>query len=126
MATSLAQRLARIASASTLQLTHYGRKSGKPYEVTIWFMVEGETIYLATASVQRQWVRNVKARPDVSLSVRGETFSGTATRLTDENDRAHVTELVKQKYWYVRPLLWIAELFGLDQGGGAFRVRLKS
>ena len=37
----LAHRLTPVASASTLQLTHYGRKSGKPYEVTIWFMVEG-------------------------------------------------------------------------------------
>ena len=43
-------RLAHGASASTLRLTHYGRRSGTPYEVTIWFMVERGTSYLATAS----------------------------------------------------------------------------
>jgi len=29
------------------------------YQVTIWFMVEGETVYLATANRKRQWRRNV-------------------------------------------------------------------
>jgi hypothetical protein len=31
----------------TLSLTHYGRKAGKPYSVTIWFIVNGDKIYLA-------------------------------------------------------------------------------
>lgn len=26
----------------TLTLTHYGRKTGKPHEVTIWFVLDGE------------------------------------------------------------------------------------
>jgi len=38
------------ANTSTLRLTHYGRRSGMPDEVTIWFMVEGEAVYLATAN----------------------------------------------------------------------------
>ena len=50
MTTTLADRLARVANASTLRLTHYGRRSGMPYEVTIWFMVEGATVCLATAN----------------------------------------------------------------------------
>src|SRR5271167_4426359 len=32
-------RLRRVAGRQTLTLTHYGRKSGKPYEVTIWFVL---------------------------------------------------------------------------------------
>jgi len=55
MAATVADRLAQVANASTLRLTHYGRRSGKPYEVTIWFMVEGETVYFATANRKRQW-----------------------------------------------------------------------
>ena len=49
MTTTLADRLAPVANISTLRLTHYGRRSGMPYK-TIWFMVEGETVYLATAN----------------------------------------------------------------------------
>jgi hypothetical protein len=33
-------RLKAVAGRQTLTLTHYGRKSGKPYDVTIWFAVE--------------------------------------------------------------------------------------
>ena len=50
MTTTLADRLAQVTNISTLRLTHYGRRSGMPYEVTIGFMVEGEAVYVATAS----------------------------------------------------------------------------
>src|SRR5262245_51456148 len=43
MPTPLAARLERIARRWTARLTHYGRKTGKPYVVTIWFVVDGET-----------------------------------------------------------------------------------
>jgi len=42
MTTTLADRLAQVANTSTLRLTHYGRRSGMPYQ--------GETVYLATAN----------------------------------------------------------------------------
>ena len=50
MATTLADRLAQVANTSTLRLTHCGRRSGMPYGVTIWFMVEDEAVYVATAN----------------------------------------------------------------------------
>jgi hypothetical protein len=50
MTTTLADRLAQVANTSTLHLTHYGRQSGMPFGVTIWFMVEGEAAYLATTN----------------------------------------------------------------------------
>ena len=40
-------------------MTHYGRKTGKPHEVTIWFVLDGDRLYIGTANVNRQWVRNV-------------------------------------------------------------------
>ena len=61
----LVDRLAAIASRSTCRLTHRGRKTGRPYQVTIWFVVDGDTVYLATANATRQWVRNVRATPAV-------------------------------------------------------------
>ena len=32
-------RLKRVAGKQTTILTHYGRKTGKPHEVTIWFVL---------------------------------------------------------------------------------------
>src|SRR3990170_604344 len=70
------ERLARVGRKSTCRLTHYGRKSGRPYEVTIWFLVDGDTVYLTTMNMQRQWTRNVQANSRVLLRVGGETFAG--------------------------------------------------
>ncbi len=125
---SLAERLARIAGLQTLKLTHHGRKTGKPYEVVIWFMVEGDRLYLATANVNRNWVRNVRKDPKVLLRAGGETFSGEVRELTDASEREHVQGLVQQKYWYVLPLLVTARMltmFGiLTDHTGVFEVRL--
>lgn len=32
-------RLKTVAGKQTTRLTHYGRKTGKPHEVTIWFVL---------------------------------------------------------------------------------------
>jgi deazaflavin-dependent oxidoreductase (nitroreductase family) len=63
--TKRAEQLAQVAGRSTLRLTHCGRKTGKAYEVTIWFVVEDEGLYLATMNARRQWVRNIAKTPRV-------------------------------------------------------------
>jgi deazaflavin-dependent oxidoreductase (nitroreductase family) len=69
-------QLKRLAGKSTLILTHYGRKSGKPYEVKIWFVVDGDKVFIGTANVEHQWIKNVQKNPRIKLSVGGEKFEG--------------------------------------------------
>jgi deazaflavin-dependent oxidoreductase (nitroreductase family) len=71
-------RLKRVAGKQTTTLTHYGRKTGKPHEVTIWLVLDGDKLFIGTANVNRQWVRNVKKTPEVKLPMGGENFNGTA------------------------------------------------
>jgi deazaflavin-dependent oxidoreductase (nitroreductase family) len=80
-------RLKAVAGRQTLTLTHHGRKSGKPYDVTIWFAVEGDKVYIGTANVNRQWVRNVQKTPRIRLAVGGETFEGEARFLAERAER---------------------------------------
>jgi deazaflavin-dependent oxidoreductase (nitroreductase family) len=123
--TALADRLAVVSSRSTCRLTHRGRKSGHPYEVTIWFLVDGETVYLATANASRQWVRNVQANPSISFAVGSETFTGTSERVRDAAEERHVMDLVAAKYWYLWPMVALARLVGYDpKPDASFRVRL--
>jgi len=124
MTVPLAERLAGVANASTLRLTHYGRRSGRPYTVTIWFMVDGETVYLVTADRERQWCRNVAVQPEVQLRIGGETFTGTVERLTDPQAIEHAGDLMAAKYWYVRPYVWLARMLGWQASSAAFRVRV--
>ena len=110
MNAKLAERLTRVAGRQMLRLTHYGRKSGRPYEVTIWFAVDGAAIYLPTASVTRQWVRNIRKTPRVKLSIAGEEFTATARFLTAARERQRVQAMVARKYWMFLPVMAIGRL----------------
>jgi deazaflavin-dependent oxidoreductase (nitroreductase family) len=124
---SLAERLRSVADKSTLVLTHRGRKTGRPYEVTIWFVVDGDRMYLPTANRKRQWPRNIQARPAVAMQIGGEKFTGRAAIIKDDAQRQHVTELLKRKYVMARAMLLLAGLFpSLAERSGQFLITLDS
>ncbi len=115
----IAGRIARVASRSTCRLTHYGRTTGRPHQVTIWFLPDGDRIYLSTMNMQRHWTRNVQANPRVVLQIGGERLQGIAREVTAADEMAHVARLMKRKYLLSRPYLWIKK-----RPDGAFRVDL--
>ncbi len=105
MASKSSERLRRVGNTQTMRLTHYGRKSGRAYEVVIWYMVDDGRLYLVTSNAARSWVRNVKVRPEVSFRIGDEAFSGNVRAITDKQEREKVIGLVERKYWYVMPVL---------------------
>ncbi|MFZ0678113.1 nitroreductase family deazaflavin-dependent oxidoreductase [Candidatus Binatus sp.] len=105
MASKSFERLRKAGDRQTLKLTHYGRKSGRPYDVTIWYLVDDDRLYLVSANADRNWVRNVKARPAISLRVGDQVFNGDVRSITDQQERDKVNDLTKRKYWYVAPML---------------------
>jgi deazaflavin-dependent oxidoreductase (nitroreductase family) len=128
MESNVAVRLKRVAARQTLTLTHYGRKSGKAYEVTIWFVVDGEKFYIATANVNRQWVRNVRKTPKIKLSLGGETFEGTARFLADRAEHERAMAAIRRKYWMYRPLMGLGQILTalgvMRDNTGSFEVTL--
>jgi deazaflavin-dependent oxidoreductase (nitroreductase family) len=121
-----AQRLAKIASLHTIVLTHYGRKSGKPYDVTIWFVVEGDRMFLGTANKTRNWVRNIMVKPSVVIKAGNENFIATVSEIVDASMHDHVLNLVQRKYWYAAPVMMVGRMlqnFGiLAANTGTFEV----
>jgi deazaflavin-dependent oxidoreductase (nitroreductase family) len=128
MESKLTERLKGIAGRQTLRLTHYGRKSGKPYEVTIWFVVCADKVYLGTANVNRQWVRNVMKNPRVLLSIGDEKFEGDARFLADPAERDRAMAMVRRKYWVFLPMIAFAQFLAalgiVKNVSGAFEVTL--
>ncbi len=110
MESDISERLKRVAAKQTLILTHYGRKSGKPYDVTIWFVVDGDKVYIGTANVNRQWVRNVQKTPQVKLSIGGGRFDGTARFLAGHAEHDHAMAAIRRKYWMYRPFIALGRL----------------
>ncbi|HZC45645.1 MAG TPA: nitroreductase family deazaflavin-dependent oxidoreductase [Candidatus Acidoferrum sp.] len=109
MASKSFERLQKAGDRQTLSLTHYGRKSGRPYEVTIWYLVDKDGLFLVSANAARNWVRNVRARPAISLRVGNEVFNGNVREITDRQERDKVSRLVERKYWYVAPMLRLGQ-----------------
>jgi len=121
-------RIKRLAGKSTLVLTHCGRKSGKPYEVKIWFVVDGDKVFIGTANVQRQWVRNVQQNPRIKLSVGSEKFEAEARFLGDPAERDLALSAIGRKYWMHSPVFALGKMLtaiGLMRNTtGAFEVTL--
>jgi deazaflavin-dependent oxidoreductase (nitroreductase family) len=124
---ALAQ-LKRVAGKQTTALTHYGRKTGKPHDVTIWFVLDGDKLYIGTANVNRQWVRNVQKTPKIRLSIAGETFEGTACFLTDRAEHERAMAAIRRKYWMFRPITTLGRILTaaglMHDNSGSFEVTL--
>jgi hypothetical protein len=114
---SLKQRLAPLKDRSTLRLTTLGRKTGRRHTVTTWFLVDGETVYLATLKMKRDWPRNVMKNGHVELDIAGQIFKGQAQQIVDAKQLERVKTLLAKKYWAA----WLGSWFGMGLEG-AFAV----
>jgi len=121
-------RLRRVAGKETTRLTHYGRKTGEPHEVTIWFVLDRDKLYIGTAHINRQWVRNVQKMSKIRLSIAGESFDGTARFLTDRAEHERAMAAIRRKYWMFRPVIALGRVptaMGLmHDNTGSFEVTL--
>jgi len=68
-----------------------------PYSVTVWMVVDNNQPYVAAASTDSRWARNMRENPNVVLSVEGMLYEAAASSVTtrDEIDRVIDAYLVK-------------------------------
>ena len=105
--------LAAVANVKTLKLTTTGRKSGQPRTAEIWFVVDGDHLFVqAGKAAQKGWLVNVKSNPQVVLDIAGTKLRGRATLIKDSAEREHVFALIRQKYWRARVSSWIGSAIG--------------
>ena len=121
-------RLRRVGGKQTTTLTHIGRKTGKPHQVTIWFVLDRDRLYIGTANVNRQWVRNVQKTSKIRLSMASESFDGTARFLTDRAEHERAMTAIRRKYWMFRPIIELGRLLAaldvMRDNTGSFEVTL--
>ncbi len=81
---------AELAATQTVDLTTYGRKSGSPSRIEIWwFHVEDRFIITGTPG-KRDWFANVLADPRVIVHTGSGDFAGRATPVEDLQFRRSV------------------------------------
>ena len=110
-----ADDLRAARDTSTLELTTVGRKSGQARAVTIWFVYDGERLYVQSGKEgSTDWYRNLSANPAVSLRIGTVALRGRARPIDDPAESARVHALFDEKYLRARVLGW----FGGDTGHG--------
>ncbi|MGZ4130150.1 MAG: nitroreductase family deazaflavin-dependent oxidoreductase [Actinomycetota bacterium] len=80
-------------------LTTTGRTSGRPHEIEIWFGLHEGVIYLLSGGGSgSDWVKNLIAKPDVTIRLGDETRDTTARLVSAPDEDALARRLLVEKY----------------------------
>lgn len=91
--------LAQLSKEEYCYLTTKGRKSGKPHEIEIWFGVMVNAIYLLSGGGgESDWVKNLRANPEVSVRIGKYVFPATAQLVRDIQQESTIRPLMAAKY----------------------------
>ena len=93
---TLRERLARYRE---ITLTVTGRKSGKDISMPVWFVLEGDQLYLLPVhGSDTQWYLNVLKNSRVHIDARGEKAELELKTMTDSKSVKSVVDKFRDKY----------------------------
>jgi deazaflavin-dependent oxidoreductase (nitroreductase family) len=88
-----------LNSASEITLSAKGRKSGRDIPRPVWFVHEGNTLYLVPVQgSDTNWYKNLLANPTLKISVNGVEASARGKPITDSNRVDDIVRKFKSKY----------------------------
>jgi deazaflavin-dependent oxidoreductase (nitroreductase family) len=89
----------RLARYRQIKLSVIGRKSGKTISNPVWFVLEGEKIYLLPVhGSETQWYKNVVKNPTIRIDARGAEGEFHAKPITKSDSVKSVIEKFREKY----------------------------
>jgi deazaflavin-dependent oxidoreductase (nitroreductase family) len=87
------------AGEREVKLTTYGRKSGKPSDVTIWIVTDGNRLFIRSGQgMVRQWPQNLVARGEGLLHLGDLEVKVKPRRVTDPAEARASSALYTNKY----------------------------
>jgi deazaflavin-dependent oxidoreductase (nitroreductase family) len=99
MPTSKATLKDRLARYRQIKLSVIGRKTGQTISIPVWFVLEGEKLYLLPVQgSDTQWYKNVLRNPSIRVDARGVGAEFRATTVTDAQLVKSVIEKFREKY----------------------------
>jgi len=89
----------RLARYRQIKLSVIGRKTGQTISIPVWFVLEGERLYLLPVQgSDTQWYKNVLENPSVRIDARGAEAEFQAAPITDDKAVKSVVERFREKY----------------------------
>jgi deazaflavin-dependent oxidoreductase (nitroreductase family) len=89
----------RLGRYQQITIRVIGRKSGRSISIPVWFVLEGETLYLLpVGGSESQWYRNVRENPSIEIDARGAGAEFRAVPVTDVKAVKAVVEKSREKY----------------------------
>jgi deazaflavin-dependent oxidoreductase (nitroreductase family) len=80
-------------------VTTTGRRTGRPHTIEIWFGERDGSFYLLSGGGDRSdWVRNIRAEPNVSVRAGDRVWPGVARLVGDPDEEAAARRLLASKY----------------------------
>jgi deazaflavin-dependent oxidoreductase (nitroreductase family) len=88
-----------LKETDEIDLTVAGRTSGRKTTRPVWFVQEGNKLYLLPVTgSDSEWYKNVLKNPTVALTVNGVTYTAKASPITDPAKVRTVVEKFRAKY----------------------------
>jgi|SRR5208283_2248327 len=89
----------RLTRYREIKITVTGRKSGRSISIPVWFVLDGDDLYLLPVQGSgTQWYMNVLKDPTMRIEARGEAAEFTAKPITDTKQVSSVVEKFRNKY----------------------------
>jgi deazaflavin-dependent oxidoreductase (nitroreductase family) len=89
----------KLDRAYGITLSVKGRKSGRDTSRPVWFVHEGNTLYLLPVQgSDTNWYKNLLANPTLKISVNGVETSARGKPITDSNRVDDIVRKFKSKY----------------------------
>src|ERR1700686_4503525 len=88
-----------VASQKEVKLTTFGRKTGKPSDVTIWITTDGDHLYIRSGQgMRRQWPQNLVARGEGVLHIGNMDLKVKPRQVSDPIEARATSALYTRKY----------------------------
>jgi deazaflavin-dependent oxidoreductase (nitroreductase family) len=88
----------RLSRSREITITVTGRKSGRAISIPVWFVLDGEKLYLLPVQgSDTQWYKNVAKNPSIRIKAGGAEAEFSAAPITDPQVSS-VVEKFRAKY----------------------------
>jgi deazaflavin-dependent oxidoreductase (nitroreductase family) len=89
----------RLSRYREIKITVTGRKSGRKISNPVWFVLEGDQLYLVPVQgSDTQWYKNVQQNPAIDIDARGAESKLKAVPITDKNQVSSIVDKFRGKY----------------------------